>query len=277
MINRKQKYKKYYEGMPLSDYDIAAEIDFVIEMLTGLSSVDILLGKKILPDEDAKICNALKMRFETRKPIQQIIGKAYFAGHIYFVNEYTLIPRPETEFLVDTCKKECDGEKKIKILDIGTGSGCIAIELAKYYKNAEITAVDICQGALDVAYQNACYYNLAERIHFIKSNVFAEIQDVFDIIVSNPPYIPFSMNIQKEVYDFEPHSALFAQDNGLFFYKQIIKEAKNYLNSNALLAFEVGYNQGDDVHEIFSKNGYVNIRFTQDCDLVNRVVSANLK
>ncbi len=277
MINQKQKYKKYYDGMPLSDYDISSEIDFVIEMLTGLSSMDILLGKKISSDDDEKICEVLKIRTETNKPIQQIIGKAYFAGHIYSVNENTLIPRPETEFLVDRCQKEFSQEKKLKIIDIGTGSGCIAIELAMYYQNAEVSAVDICQETLDTAVENARHYNVLKKINFFKSDVFSKVQDMFDIIVSNPPYIPFSMEIQKDVHDFEPHSALFAEDNGLFFYKKIINEAKNYLNHNALLAFEVGFNQGYDVYEIFEKNGYVNIGFTQDCDSINRVVFANFK
>lgn len=277
MINQKQKYKKYYEGMPLSDYDISSEIDFVIEMLTGLSSVDILLGKKISIEDDEKISEVLKIRTKTSKPIQQIIGKAYFAGHVYSVNENTLIPRPETEFLVDRCKNEFAQDKNIKILDIGTGSGCIAIELAMYYKNSEVTAVDICQETLDTAYENACFYNVSDRINFVKSDVFSDVKDTFDVIVSNPPYIPFSTEIQRDVYEYEPHAALFAEDNGLFFYKKIISDAKKYLNRSSLLAFEVGYNQGHDVYKIFEKNDYVNIGFTQDCDAINRVVFANFK
>lgn len=274
-INLKSEYKKLYVGKNMTDYEISSEIDFVIEMLTGVSSTDILLGKEIHSPECEKIFDILKERIETNRPLQQIIGKAYFAGNIYRVNNFTLIPRPETEFLVDRCRKEFSKEKPVKILDMGTGTGCIAIELANYYNNAEIVAVDICQQALDIARKNADDYNVLNKISFFVSDVFQEVQGKFDIIVSNPPYIPLSMPVQQDVYDFEPHSALFAEDNGLYFYKKIISEAKKYLNRKALLAFEVGFNQGEKVAEFFGQNGYVNMSFTQDCDGVNRVVSAN--
>ncbi len=273
--NFKNKYKNLYFGKDMSEYEISSEIDFVIEMLTGLSSVDILLGKEFSPQEDEKIYNILKERVETNRPLQQIVGKAYFAGNIYSVNNFTLIPRPETEFLVDRCRKAYAKEKSIKILDIGTGTGCISIELAKYYENAQIVAVDVCQQTLDAAYKNAELHNVLNQINFILSDVFQGVQGTFDIIVSNPPYIPFSMSVQQDVYGFEPHLALFAEDDGLYFYKKIITEAKQYLNKQALLAFEVGINQSEKVAEIFNQNEYVNISFTQDCDGVNRVVSAN--
>lgn len=273
--NFKNKYKKLYFDKNMSEYEISSEIDFVIEMLTGLSSVDILLGKEISTQEDEEIYNILKERVETNRPLQQILGKAYFAGNIYYVNNYTLIPRPETEFLVDRCRKEFPKKMPIRILDIGTGTGCISIELAKYYENAQIVAVDACQQTLDMAYKNAVQHNVINQINFTLSDVFQRVQGTFDIIVSNPPYIPFSMPVQQDVYDFEPHSALFAEDNGLYFYKKIIAEAKTFLNKKSLLAFEVGINQGEEVAEIFERNGYVNMSFTQDCDGVNRVVSAN--
>lgn len=276
-MNYKQKYKILYQSTSLSDYDISSEIDFVIEMLTGLSSTDILLGKQIAPSFDEKILEVLTERVKTNRPIQQILGKAYFAGQIYFVNENTLIPRPETEFLVDVCQNKFPKDKRISILDIGTGSGCIAIELAKYYTNSKITAVDVCQATIDKACENAQYHGVSDKINFVKSDVFSNLTGMFDMIVSNPPYIPFSMEIQKDVYDYEPHSALFADDNGLYFYKKIITEGKSFLNKNSFMAFEVGFNQGNDVMELFEQNGYVNISFTQDCDSINRVVSADFQ
>lgn len=276
-MNYKQKYKNLYQATSLSDYDISSEIDFVIEMLTGLSSTDILLGKQIEPSFDEKILEVLTERVKTNRPIQQILGKAYFAGQIYSVNENTLIPRPETEFLVDVCKKKFPKHKQISILDIGTGSGCIAIELAKYYINSKITAVDVCQATLDKACENAQYYGVLDKINFVKSDVFSNLTGIFDMIVSNPPYIPFSMEIQKDVYDYEPHSALFADDNGLYFYKKIITEGKSFLNKNSFMAFEVGFNQGNEVMGLFEQNGYVNMLFTQDCDSINRVVSADFR
>lgn len=276
MINLKQKFKKIYQDMDLSDYDINSEIDFVIEMLTGLSSVDVFLGKEITKEQEEKIRKIINIRVKTHKPLQQIIGKAYFAGDIYSVNEYTLIPRPETEFLVEKCKQVRQKNDNIKILDIGTGSGCIAIELAKFFANSKITAVDVCQEALDTAAQNAINKGVLNKISFVKSDVFENVAGLFDIIVSNPPYIPNSTEIQEDVYRFEPHRALFAPENGLFFYKKIIKEGTKFLNKNAFMAFEVGYNQAEDVSKIFEQNGFVNISFTQDCDSINRVVSAYL-
>lgn len=276
-MNYKQKYKNLYQSTSLSDYDISSEIDFVIEMLTGLSSTDILLGKQIAPSFDEKILEVLTERVKTNRPIQQILGKAYFAGQIYSVNENTLIPRPETEFLVDVCQKKFPKDKRISILDVGTGSGCIAIELAKYYTNSKITAVDVCQATIDKACENAQYHGVSDKINFVKSDVFSNLTGTFDMIVSNPPYIPFSMKIQKDVYDYEPHSALFADDNGLYFYKKIITEGKSFLNKNGFMAFEVGFNQGNDVMGLFEQNGYVNISFTQDCDSINRVVSADFQ
>ncbi len=276
MINLKQKFKKIYHDMDLSDYDINAEIDFVIEMLTGLSSTDIFLGKEITKVQEEKIEEIINIRVKTHKPLQQIIGKSYFAGDIYSVNKYTLIPRPETEFLVEKCKQVRQKDDEIKILDIGTGSGCIAIELAKFYVNSKITAIDVCQETLDTALLNAGNKGVIDRIDFIKSDLFENVEGFFDIIVSNPPYIPVSTKIQEDVYCFEPHRALFAPENGLFFYKKIIKEGKKLLNKNAFMAFEVGYNQADSVFEIFQQNGFVNISFTQDCDSINRVVSAYL-
>lgn len=276
-MNYKQKYKNLYQSTSLSDYDISSEIDFVIEMLTGLSSTDILLGKQIAPSFDEKILEVLTERVKTNRPIQQILGKAYFAGQIYSVNENTLIPRPETEFLVDVCQKKFPKDKRISILDIGTGSGCIAIELAKYYTNSKITAVDVCQATIDKACENAQYHGVSDKINFVKSDVFSNLTGTFDMIVSNPPYIPFSMEIQKDVYDYEPHSALFADDNGLYFYKKIITEGKSFLNKNGFMAFEVGFNQGNEVMGLFEQNGYVNISFTQDCDSINRVVSADFQ
>lgn len=276
-MNYKQKYKNLYQATSLSDYDINSEIDFVIEMLTGLSSTDILLGREIAPSFDEKIVEILTERVKTYRPLQQIIGKAYFAGQVYSVNENTLIPRPETEFLVDVCQKKFPKDKQIEILDIGTGSGCIAIELAKYYSKSKITAVDVCQATLDTAIENAQRHGVSDKIKFVKSDVFSNVTGLFDIIVSNPPYIPFSMKIQKDVYDYEPHSALFADEGGLYFYKKIITKGKSFLKKNSFMAFEVGFNQGNDVMDIFEQNGYVNISFTQDCDSINRVVSADFQ
>jgi release factor glutamine methyltransferase len=185
-----------------------------------------------------------------------------------------LIPRPETEFLVEKIYQFYDKNSKIKILDIGTGSGCIAIELARFYSSAEITAVDICQETLDVAKKNAKKFNFDTKIDFKKSDLFENINDRFDIIVSNPPYIAENDEVQYDVDKYEPHRALYASESGLYFYKHIIQQASEYMLPNSHIAFEVGLKQAISVTSLLEENNFVNIELTKDCDSVDRVVSA---
>lgn len=276
-MNYRDYFRKIYDGFGLSLYDIDSEIDFVIELLTGLTEKDFILGKIFDDEQREKISTILNERVQTGRPIQQIMGRAFFAGDKFFVSEYTLIPRPETEFLVDICCKNYAKTDKLRILDIGTGSGCIAIELAKYFINSYIEAVDICQESIDIAKKNSEYFSLSDRVHIYKSDVFSSVKGLFDIIVSNPPYIPWEdkKNVQKDVLVFEPANALFAEDEGLFFYKKIIKESSKFLRPGGLLAFELGIEQGKKVYEILKKNGFKNIILTKDCDNIDRVISAN--
>lgn len=276
-MNYRDYFRKIYDGFGLSLYDIDSEIDFVIELLTGLTEKDFILGKIFDDEQREKFSTILNERVKTGRPIQQIMGRAFFAGDKFFVSEYTLIPRPETEFLVDICCKNYVKTDKLRILDIGTGSGCIAIELAKYFINSYIEAVDICQESIDIAKKNSEYFSLSDRVHIYKSDVFSSVKGLFDIIVSNPPYIPWEdkKNVQKDVLVFEPANALFAEDEGLFFYKKIIKESSKFLRPGGLLAFELGIEQGKKVYEILKKNGFKNIILTKDCDNIDRVISAN--
>ena len=273
-MNYKQKFFEIYRDKNVPTDEISAEIDFVTELLTGYKAKDFIMGKILTAEEETKIIKVLKERVETNKPIQYITGEAYFAGRRYFVNEHTLIPRPETEFLVQECV-DLNKKEASKILDIGTGSGCIAIELALRLKNAQITACDNCQQVIDTAIKNACRHSVLGKINFIKSDVFQNISEKFDIIVSNPPYIDIKdkKEVQNDVFDFEPHSALFAEDNGLFFYKKIVAESKNFLNPYGILIFEIGWKQAETVEKIMLSNGFVNIRFTQDLDGIKRVIS----
>ncbi len=273
-MNYKQKFFEIYKYKNLPSEEINDEIDFVIELLTGCKAKDFIMGKTLTAEEENKIIKVLRERVETNKPIQYITGEAYFAGRKYYVNEYTLIPRPETEFLVQECVR-LNTKENPEILDIGTGSGCIAIELALRLPKAQITACDIRQQVVDIAVKNADRYGVSDRIKFVKSDVFQNISEKFDIIVSNPPYIDLKdkNEVQQEVFDFEPHTALFAEDNGLFFYKKITAESKNFLNSDGRLIFEIGWKQAETVENIMLQNGFVNIKFTEDLDGIKRVIS----
>lgn len=181
-------------------------------------------------------------------PIQYLIGYVNFYGYKINVNENVLIPRYETEYLIEKVinlsKKTFN--QKVKILDIGTGSGAIAISLSKNL-NSEVTACDISEPCLILAKQNSIENNT--NINFIKSDIFSNIKDKYDIIISNPPYIAYNEKIMDSVYMYEPHLALYAEDSGLYFYKKILLESKKYLNNKFILAFEIGYKQSESITE----------------------------
>lgn len=182
-------------------------------------------------------------------PIQYLIGYVNFYGYKINVNENVLIPRFETELLVEKTIKYINKmfNKKINILDLGTGSGCISVALyKKLYSN--ITACDISKSALEMAKNNAKLNNC--NINFIKSNLFENIKDKFDVIISNPPYISLNEKIMEVVDKYEPHEALYASDNGLYFYKEILKNANKYLNKKFIIAFEIGWWQGNFIKSI---------------------------
>lgn len=209
--------------------------------------------EKYLPKEKS-LEEALK-RLEDGEPVQYIVGDVDFYGNIIKVNKNVLIPRRETEELVektnDLLKKHFN--KQINILDIGTGSGCIPISLKKLNNEYNITGVDISKEALEVARDNAKNNNV--EIKFIESDVFTNVKDKFDCIISNPPYIAYDEEIMDIVKNNEPHLALYAEDKGLYFYKKIISESSNYLNDRFIIAFEIGETQGEEIVKI-AKNTY---------------------
>ena len=183
---------------------------------------------------------------------QYIVGNVDFYGNTIFVDERVLIPRFETELLVDKTIKYINKyfNKRVKILDIGTGSGCIAITLKKSL-NSEVYACDISSDALDVAVKNAKYNNV--DINFVCSDIFSNIDGEFDVIISNPPYIREDEIIEDIVRNNEPNIALYAKDNGLFYYNEILKNAYNYLNDRFIIAFEIGELQGNEIKKLVYK------------------------
>ena len=206
--------------------------------------------KKYLKDKDME--TAIK-ELESGIPVQYIVGNVDFYGNTFKVNKNTLIPRFETELLVEKTIKYINKyfNNEIKILDIGTGSGCIAITLNKLLDNSRVTAVDISKDALDVARENNKINNT--DVNFIESDVFSNINDKYDVIISNPPYICHDEEIMDIVYDNEPHLALYADMDGLYFYDKILSECKEYLNDKFFIAFEIGYLQADSIIGIVNK------------------------
>ncbi len=255
-----------------------AELDFALEAVADISPKDFILGKIPSAEQIETLKNAVATRLSTGMPMQLVVNTAYFAGSRFYVDENVLVPRPETELCVEKCLEFMYGKKNLKVLDIGTGSGCIAVSLAKMTENARFTAVDISPKALDVARKNAENIGVSLKIDFVLSDVFENVFDKFDIIISNPPYIPFDAdNVDKNVSSFEPHTALFAPENGLFFYRTIVGNAEKYLNKGGLVVFEVGIDQSKAVAELFAENDFVKISEIPDLQGIPRVVSAVFK
>ena len=205
---------------------------------------------KYLPSD--KLEDGIK-RLNNGEPVQYIVGNVDFYGYKINVNKNVLIPRFETEELIfktiNLIKKNLN--ENIKVLDIGTGSGCISIALKKEIPGLDITAVDISEDALVVAKNNALENNC--EINFIKSDLFNNIDDKYDLIISNPPYISYDEQIMDIVKKNEPHLALYAKNNGLYFYEEIIKNSSNYLNDKNIIAFEIGYLQANEIKKMAHK------------------------
>ena len=210
------------------------------------------------------------------EPLQYIIGKADFYGARFNVNNFVLIPRPETEILVDRIIVQNKNRGSLRILDIGTGSGIIPIVLALHITDATICAIDNSSDAIEVAKQNAEMNNVSERIEFLTTDLFsAKFEDgSFDIIVSNPPYVSLDEygTLQKEIVDYEPKQAVTDMGNGLKFYSYISEKAKQWLNQGGKLYFEVGKDQYETVKKFMSDNGFENITAVKDLLSIDRVV-----
>lgn len=220
----------------------------------NISIPELIINKeKELTKQEEKQYKKIEKKLNKQIPIQQILKEAYFYNRKFYINKNVLIPRPETEELVNqTIKLIKKLATKPKILDIGTGSGVIAITLEKELKNVEITATDISKKALKVAKTNQKIHKT--NIKFYKTNLYQGIKEKFDIIISNPPYIDKnSKTIEPQVKQNEPHLALFAEEQGLFYYKEIIKNIKQIIKTNHIIAFEIGENQGNKIKQIIKK------------------------
>lgn len=255
--------------------EAVSEVDFALETLFNFTYKDFMLGKKLEKWQLAKITSVIDERVSTRRPIQQIIGQANFCSFHFFVNASTLIPRPETEILVEEALKIAKENNLTKVLDIGTGSGCIPISMVLKDKNITAHAVDISKDALETAKRNALLHNVYEKIKFYQSDVFDEVEEKFDIIISNPPYIPLKDKdtLQIEVKNFDPPSALFTNDDdGIEFYEEIISNAKAFLLPNGYLIFELGKGQHEKVSALLKMYGFRGIKIIKDLNSIERVI-----
>lgn len=240
---------------------------------------------RVLSEDDQALDQVKQYRLMIEKrsqriPLQHITGSREFMGLEFFVNEHVLIPRQDTETLVELILKDYKGRKPV-ILDMCTGSGCIAISLSNIGGFEDVTAVDLSKEALKVAKRNADVLLGPGRITLIESDLFQAIEPEsrFDIIVSNPPYIPTEIikELQPEVRNFEPMLALDGREDGLFFYRQLVSEGRRFLNPGGSIYFEIGYDQAESVSALLEDAGFAEIRVVKDAAGLDRVVSAVLK
>ncbi|MDB5230048.1 MAG: prmC [Chitinophagaceae bacterium] len=255
----------------------------VMEHITGLGKGERIIRKnEDLSAEQIQQFINIEHRLLEHEPVQYIIGTAWFMGLPFFVNNAVLIPRPETEELVEWIVEENRKSKteNRKLLDIGTGSGCIPVSIKKKLPGLNVSAIDLSTEALKVAGKNA--QDLKTAIQLIQSDILSEDEwdqfGVYDIIVSNPPYIAKaeSAGMQKNVLHHEPHLALFVEnDDPLVFYRKIADFSKNHLPANGILYFEVSETLANDVADLLQKKGFKKIEIRKDLQGKDRMIKAS--
>ena len=280
------EYKVNFTKSLLLIYDemeVESFFYLLLESKHQLRRIDLALDvDKEFSKEEISIWDSILEKLINQIPIQYIIGKTHFYGLEFMVNENVLIPRPETEELVDWIVKlntKLSKNKNLKILDIGTGSGCIAISLAKNITNSEVFAVDVSEKALVIAEKNAILNQV--QVTLLPKNILetTTLNQKFDIIVSNPPYVRNleKAEIKPNVLDNDPHLALFVSDNDpLIFYKKIAELATANLNPNGQLFFEINQYLGKETHDLLKSIGLKNIELRKDIYGNDRMIACNI-
>ncbi|RUT69023.1 peptide chain release factor N(5)-glutamine methyltransferase [Flavobacterium cupreum] len=273
-----QELSPFYDA-----YEAESFFYLILEYKHKLRQIDLALNHELnFSTADLVYWCSILEQLKKEVPIQYLLGKTNFYGMDFEVNENVLIPRPETEELVEWIINEnavIDKSKRLKILDIGTGSGCIAISLAKNLPNAEVYAIDISKKALETAKRNAINNNV--EVTFIYKDILELelLKDNFDIIVSNPPYVRNleKEEIKKNVLDYEPHLALFVEDNNaLVFYKKIAALAQKNLLENGQLFFEINQYLGEEMNSLLESMNFKNIELRRDIYDNDRMMKGSL-
>lgn len=249
-----------------------AEIDswLLLEYVTGMDrSFYFLKSEKEAEEEEKAVYRKLIRQRAGHIPLQYLTGVQEFMGLPFWVNQDVLVPRQDTECLVETALAYVKGKK---VLDLCTGSGCIAVSVAVFGQVKECHAVDLSEKALETARKNAKRHHA--EITFIKSDLFEDVAGVYDVILSNPPYIPDKVigGLSEEVRKYEPYMALNGGSDGLSFYRKITKESKEHLSEGGMLFYEIGCEQAEDVREIMQAEGFCDILCKKDYAGNDRVI-----
>ena len=266
-----QKLTQQLIDSNIEENEAKREIALLLEHFCNYTQKDYMLGKPLSSSDLKIIEEKILLRVKENLPVQYIIGEAWFMGEFFKVTPDVLIPRDETEILVRKAIEIIQENSFEDVLDIGTGSGCIACSIAKN-TNATVLGVDISSDALRMALDNVTRLGINNRAIFRKSNLFEKIREgeVFDLIISNPPYIPFGTELSKEVQK-EPSIALFADENGLAVYRKIIEKAPDYLNEEGYLMFELGINESEAVKTMMEKD-FTDIIIEKDLAGIDRII-----
>lgn len=255
------------------------DIELLLARSLGVSRLDLYLKyDQPLSKDERDQFKLLLFRRATNEPAAYILGEAGFMGHIFKVNKHTLVPRPDTEILVEETLKFIPNSMPFRLLDIGTGTGCIGISLLTRRKELFVESWDISEDTLQTARLNACELGVGDRFEpkFASALQSEFYREFFDGVVSNPPYIDISEkdSLDPTVKDFEPHAALFAENEGLLFYEKISAYSAKIIRPGGFIAFEIGWKQAEAVKDILRKNGFANINVTKDFGGRDRVVMA---
>lgn len=274
-----QEFKRHFFSELSNLYpetEIQSFFTILVEFKLHLSRIQLALEHNFeLDNDDLDFLQSALMKLKIQIPIQYIVGETAFYGLLFKVDKNVLIPRPETEELVEWIIQNNTNSNSLKILDIGTGSGCIAISLAKNLPNATVSAIDISVEALNVAKNNAEFNQVT--VEFVQADILTleKLSTNFDIIVSNPPYVREmeKMQMQQNVLSNEPHIALFVNDeNPLLFYDKIAELAKKHLTENGILYFEINQYLGAETVDLLKSKGFKNVELKKDIYGVDRMV-----
>lgn len=275
-----QYIKNELKGIYSAD-EIQSLTYLLLSNITGYTKIEIIVNKNTnFSDVQRAMLNSFVNKLKIHTPIQYIIGKTEFYGLPFLVSDAVLIPRPETEELIEWIIETSDKNTEVNILDIGTGSGCIAVTLAQQFSKAKVTAFDISEVALEVATQNAELNKV--KVNFLKvdilnANNYIGSDSQWEIIVSNPPYVPNceQAEIQPNVLDHEPHIALFVPDaDPLIFYRKIMEFALNHLNPGGYLFFETHRDWAKEIVKLLVNNEFCNVQLRKDLSGNDRMIKA---
>lgn len=274
-MNIQELSKKLIEA-GIEENEAKCEIKMLLQHFCSYTTMDLVMNKGLSAEELKLISEKIDLRINKKMPVQYIIGETWFMGEFYKVTPDVLIPRDETELLVRKAIEIIKENSFEDILDIGTGSGCIACTIAKN-TNATVLGVDISSDALRIALDNVTRLGINNRAIFRKSDLFEKIREgeSFDLIISNPPYIPYGTELSDEVLH-EPTLALFAEENGLEFYRKIIETAPQYLNPEGYLMFELGIDEANYVKKMMDSS-FKNISIEKDLSGIDRIIIGQLK